>query len=76
MTKKRIIGLCLTAVGVILLAVVVLSIGQYMPHEGPWIGKITQYHPPYPAHGLQMAALGIVAAVSFLVGIILMADRR
>ncbi len=71
MTKKR-VGLILIAIALILLIIVIMSVGANLPQDGQWKGKITQYHPPFYAHGLLMILLGIVAAVAFLVGIILL----
>ena len=76
MTKKR-IGIILVALAAVLLAIVIISVGANLPQEGQWQGVITQYKPPFYAHGLLMILLGIVAAISFLVGIILIVlDKR
>ena len=76
MSKKR-IAIVLIIVAVILLAFVIFSVAACLPQDGPWTGVITQYHPPFYGHGLLMILVGIAAAISFLIGIILLVlDRR
>ncbi|MBQ6233061.1 MAG: hypothetical protein IJJ80_06085 [Clostridia bacterium] len=76
MSKKR-IAIVLIIAAVILLAFVIFSVAACLPQDGPWIGVITQYHPPFYGHGLLMILAGIAAAILFLIGIILLVlDRR
>ena len=70
MTKKR-AGIILIVIAVILFAIVITSVAANLPQDGQWKGVITQYHPPFYGHGLLMILIGIVAAVLFLIGIIL-----
>ncbi len=71
-----IIGAILIVLSAALMVYVIMSIGQYMPQTGPWIGKITQYHAPDRTHGLVMVLTGTASLASFVVGIILVASRR
>ena len=73
---KRIIGAILIVLSAALMVYVIMSIGQYMPQTGPWIGKITQYRAPDRTHGLVMTLTGTASLASFVVGIILVASRR
>ena len=70
MTKRR-KGIIMVLIAVILFAIVITSVAANLPQDGQWKGVITQYHPPFYGHGLLMILIGIVAAILFLIGIIL-----
>ena len=71
MTPKRIAGIILVVVALILLVFTIMSIGANMAKDGPTAGKITSYVPPYPNHGLYMVLTGFASVVSFLAGLAL-----
>ena len=73
---KRIIGITLIILSIILLGLVISSVGANMAHSGPTAGKITSYHPPFYGHGLWMVIFIIAGGLSFLGGLFLVALGR
>lgn len=72
MNKKKVVGIALILLAVVLLGTVILSVWANMAHEGPVAGKIVSYKPPFYGHGLLMVALIGAGSLSFLVGVVLL----
>ena len=72
MRKSRLIaGILLILVFVAALIFVVESVKHGLPPEGQWKGNIHQWKPHYNGEGLVIILVGIVGALSFLIGIYL-----
>lgn len=68
---KRIIGITLIVLSIVLLVLVISSVGANMAHSGPAAGKITSYRQPFYGHGIWMVVFIIVSGLSFLSGLFL-----
>ena len=76
MNVKRLIGIVLLALGLLLLAFVIVSVTLNMDQTGPWAYRITTYRPPFYAHGLWMVLCIICSGFSLLGGGLLLALSR
>lgn len=73
MTKKRLIsGIILILIAAVALIFVVKSVHDGLPVEGEWKGNIHQWKPAYAGEGLVIVLAGIVGALNFLLGSMLM----
>ena len=71
MNAKKIVGIALILLAVVLIGIVLFSVGINMAHEGPVAGKIVSYKPSFHDHGLLMVVLIVAGALSFLSGLLL-----
>ena len=76
MNVKRLIGIVLLAMGLVLLTLVIVSVTVNMDQTGPWAYRITTYRPPFYAHGLWMVLCVIGSGFSLLGGALLLALSR
>ncbi len=71
MNAKKVVGIALILLAVVLIGLVISSVGANMAHEGPVAGKITSYKPPFYSHGLWMVVFIALGGLSFLGGLML-----
>ncbi len=71
MSKKRVIGIVLSVLGVALVGLAVYMIVSNMVRTGPTAGKITAYRPPFKNHGLLTVLTGFAGLGIFFTGIAL-----
>ena len=65
---KRIIGIALILLSIVMLGLVISSVGADMAHSGPVAGKVTSYRPPIYGRGLWKVIFIIAGGLSFLGG--------
>lgn len=70
MTKKK-IGLILIVLSIICLIFVIAEISANIAHEGLHREKIQTYRPPFYGHGALVIGVGVLGAVSFFTGMVL-----
>ena len=68
---KRVIGIALILLSVVLMGLVISSVGANMAHSGPIAGKITSYRQPFYGHGVWMVVFIAGSFLSFLRGVFL-----
>ena len=71
MNAKKVVGIALILLAVVLIGLVISSVGVNMAHEGPMAGKITTYKPPFYSHGLWMVVFIALGGLAFLGGLLL-----
>ena len=71
MSKKRVVGIVLSVLGVALVGLAVYMIVSNMVRTGPTAGKITAYRPPFKNHGLLTVLTGFAGLGIFFTGIAL-----
>lgn len=76
MSRKRIIGIVLIAVSLVLAVIVILEIQKTVTLSGPTLGSTATYNPPFKYHGPLTVAGGIVSVILLLVGLYLASPNR
>ena len=76
MSRKRIIGIILIAISIVLAIIVYSEIQKTLTLSGLTIGSTASYKPPFEYHGPLVIVTGIIAAVSFLTGLYLISSDR
>ena len=76
MDRKRIIGIILIVISLVLTAIVFSEIRKTLTLSGLTFGSTATYKPPFEYHGPLVVLAGIVAAVLFLTGLYLVSRDR
>jgi hypothetical protein len=76
MNTKKLFGILLLVLGIVLLGLVAVSVTLNMAQTGPWAYKITTYRPPFYAHGLWMVLFIAFGVSSLLGGSLMLAFSR
>ncbi|MBQ1817191.1 MAG: hypothetical protein II124_01025 [Clostridia bacterium] len=70
MSSKKIFGIILVVLAVLMIAVSFMEIYFHMDQDGPYAHKFNTYREPYHYHFFVVLALFIAGFISFLVGLV------
>lgn len=76
MDIRKIIGVLLIAISIILFVIVASQILQYVSLTGISLNAHAEYTPPFPYHGPLVVAGGVAGIIILLVGLHLISPRR
>ena len=76
MSRKRIAGILLIVVSLVLLYITVSEILKTVTLSGLQMGSTATYNPPFPYHGPLVVLAGIASVAAFLVGLYLVSPKR
>ena len=76
MSRKRIIGIILIAVSLVLTVIFFTEIQKTVTLSGVGAGSTAAYTPPFAFHGPLVVLAGVAAAVFFLIGLYLVSPGR
>ena len=76
MNRKRIIGILLIVVSLVLLYFTVSEIRKTVTLSGFGMGSTAFYALPFPYHGLLVVLAGFVSVAAFLIGLFLISPKR